>query len=318
MFHLNVLTMTLIGTMLLGGSTALAQRFSASGFWPEIERTGARVVNLIGAMPAIIAQQSDTPAMLRCFGQIRMVHAVPFPQDLQEMWRNRFGVKVPGAKGYGMTEVFPITYSAPDEHAPPDSAGRINHEDLEVRVVDEHDDEVHRGDVGEVVCRPRRPHVMFQGYWRHPEATVEATRNLWFHTGDLGRFDEAGYFYFVDRKNDYLRRRGENISSHELESTYLAHPDIVDVAVHAVPSEVTEDDVKVTVVLRGNAVLEPAELFEWSKERVPYFALPRYIEFRSELPLSPLGRVHKHLLRREGCTPGTWDRETAGVSWERR
>lgn len=318
MFHLNVLTMSLIGTMLLRGKAALAQRFSASRFWPEIDRTGARVVNLIGAMPAIIAQQPDTPEMSRCFGQIRMVHAVPFPEDLQRLWRRRFGVAVPGAKGYGMTEVFPITYSAPNESAPPNSAGRINDEDLEVRIVDEQDRDAGRGEVGEVVCRPRRSNVMFQGYWRHPEATVEATRNLWFHTGDLGRFDDAGYFYFVDRKNDYLRRRGENISSYELESTYLVHPDIVDVAVHAVPSEVTEDDVKVTAVLRSEAVLAPSELFEWSKDRVPYYALPRYIEFRSELPLSPLGRVHKHLLRHEGCTATTWDRENAGVSWERR
>ena len=318
MFHLNVLSMTLIGTMLVGGSAALAQRFSASAFWPEIERTGARVVNLIGGLPAIIAQLPDTPEMTRCFGQIRMVHAVPFPADLQQVWRTRFGVKIAGAKGYGMTEVFPVTYSQPDDRAPAESAGRVDDDDLEVRIVDDHDCEVKTGEVGEVVCRPRRPNVMFQGYWRRPEATVEATRNLWFHTGDLGRFDEDGYFYFADRKNDYMRRRGENISSQELETTYMTHPDIVQVAVHAVPSELTEDDVKVTAVLRPDSVLTAAELFEWSKDRVPYFALPRYIEFRSELPISPLGRVHKYLLRAQGCTAETWDRESAAVSWERR
>jgi crotonobetaine/carnitine-CoA ligase len=318
MFHLNVLSMTLIGTMLVGGSAALAQRFSASGFWPEMERTGARVVNLIGGLPAIIAQLPDTPEMTRCFGQIRMVHAVPFPPDLQEVWRTRFGVKIPGAKGYGMTEIFPVTFSEPDDQAPPDSAGRVHDEDLEVRIVDDHDRELTNGEIGEVVCRPRRSNVMFQGYWRRPEATVEATRNLWFHTGDLGRFDESGYFYFADRKNDYMRRRGENISSQELETTYMTHPDIVQVAVHAVPSEFTEDDVKVTAVVSPDSGLTAAELFEWSKERVPYFALPRYIEFRSELPMSPLGRVHKYLLRAEGCTAATWDRESTAVSWERR
>lgn len=147
---------------------------------------------------------------------------------------------------------------------------------------------------------------------------MDATRNLWFHTGDLGRFDAAGYFYFADRKNDYLRRRGENISSQELEATFLAHDDIVAAAVHAVPSELTEDDVKITAVLRRGARLTPDELFEWCKERVPYFALPRYIEFRDGLPVSPLGRVHKHLLRDQGCTPTTWDRDAAGASWERR
>lgn len=318
MFHLNVLSMTLIGTMMLGGAAALAQRFSASGFWPEIERTGARVVNLIGGLPAIIAQGADTPEMKRCYGQIRMVHAVPFPESLQQVWRERFGVKIPGAKGYGMTEVFPVTLQEPDESAPADSAGRFNSDDLEVRIVDDHDNDVPVGDVGEVICRPRRKNVMFQGYWRRPEATVEATRNLWFHTGDLGRVDAAGHFYFADRKNDYMRRRGENISSQELEITYAGHPDINQVAVHAVPSDVTEDDVKVTAVLHAESTLTPAALFEWSKERVPYFALPRYIEFRPELPVSPLGRIHKYLLREQGCTPSTWDREEAGASWDRR
>ncbi|WP_329780480.1 AMP-binding protein [[Mycobacterium] nativiensis] len=318
MFHLNVLSMTLIGTMMLGGTAALAKRFSASGFWPEIERTGARVVNLIGGLPAIIAQGPDTPEMKRCFGQIRMVHAVPFPETVQRVWRERFGVESPGAKGYGMTEVFPVTFQEPDDSAPPESAGKFNSEDLEVRIVDERDNDVPIGEVGEVICRPRRNNVMFQGYWRRPEATVEATKNLWFHTGDLGRIDGDGFFYFADRKNDYMRRRGENISSQEVEVTYMGHPDITEVAVHAVPSEVTEDDVKVTAVLRPESELTPAELFEWSKDRVPYFALPRYIEFRTELPVSPLGRIHKYLLRDEGVTPDTWDREQAGVSWERR
>ena len=318
MFHLNVLSMTLIGTMLVGGSAALAQRFSASRFWPEIERTGAKVVNLIGGLPAIIAQLPDTPEAARCFGQIRMVHAVPFPAALQDVWRRRFGVEIPGALGYGMTEVFPITFAEPDVHAPLESAGRVNSEDLEVRIVDDEDNEVCPGEIGEVVCRPRRNNVMFKGYWRRPSATLEATRNLWFHTGDLGRFDDEGFFFFVDRKNDYMRRRGENISSQELEATYLTHPDISAVAVHAVASEVTEDDVKVTAVLRDGSALTPIELFEWSKDRVPYFALPRYIEFRSQLPMSPLGRVHKYQLRDEGCTTTTWDREVAAVSWERR
>jgi carnitine-CoA ligase len=317
MFHLNVLAMSLLGTMLVGGTAALAPRFSVSRFWPEIERTGARVVNLIGGLPAMLANQPDTAEMLRCRGQIRMVHSVPFPPELQAVWRDRFGVEIAGAKGYGMTEVFPITYQAGGEEAPPGSSG-VPSEDFEVRIVDDDDVEMPVGAVGEVVCRPRRSNVMFKGYWNRPDATVEATRNLWFHTGDLGRIDALGYFWFEDRKHDYLRRRGENISSQELESTFLAHPAIEQVAVHAVPSPLTEDDVKVTAVLGAGAELTPEALFEWSKDRVPYFALPRYIEFRSALPLSPLGRVHKYQLRDEGCTPTTWDRETAGVAWERR
>jgi crotonobetaine/carnitine-CoA ligase len=159
---------------------------------------------------------------------------------------------------------------------------------------------------------------MFSGYWKRPESLIEATRNLWFHTGDLGRFDERGFFYFIDRKKDYLRRRGENISSLEMEDTYLAHPDIAEVAVHAVVSELNDEDVKVTAVLRPGSSLSHPELFEWSKDRVPYYALPRYIEFRDELPRSAFSRVHKYQLRDEGCTPQTWDREREDVTWERR
>jgi crotonobetaine/carnitine-CoA ligase len=317
MFHLNVLAMTVLATMLVGGTAALAPRFSLSRFWPEIERTGARVVNLIGALPVLIAQQPDSDASRRCFGQIRMVHSVPFPPALQDEWRTRFGVESPGATGYGMTEAFPITYLAVDEVAPPGSAGRVS-PDFEVRIVDDDDEDVAPGLPGQIVCRPRRPHVMFTGYWRRPEATLEATRNLWFHTGDIGRFDADGNLWFVDRKHDYLRRRGENISSQELEATFLDHPAIAQVAVHAVPSPMTEDDVKVTAVLHPDAAVSPEELFDWAKEHVPYFALPRYIEFRTELPVTPVGRVHKVTLREQGCTPDTWDREAAGATWERR
>jgi crotonobetaine/carnitine-CoA ligase len=144
------------------------------------------------------------------------------------------------------------------------------------------------------------------------------TRNLWYHTGDLGRFDADGFFYFVDRKKDYLRRRGENISSQEQERIYLSHPDIHEVAVHAVLSEHAEDDVKVTAVRVEGSTLTEAELFEWARERVPYYALPRYIEFRETLPRSVLNRILKYRLRDEGFTPQTWDRERENVTWDRR
>ena len=173
--------------------------------------------------------------------------------------------------------------------------------------------------VGEVVVRPRRRNVMFDGYWKRPEATVEATRGLWFHTGDLAAIDEQGYFHFRDRKADSLRRRGENISSLEIEAVLNGHPEIEQAVVHAVPSELTEDEIKVTAVPVPGATLREVDLFEWCKDRVPYFALPRYIELRERLPVSAVGRVHKFELRQEGVTPATWDREAApGVTWVRR
>jgi crotonobetaine/carnitine-CoA ligase len=171
---------------------------------------------------------------------------------------------------------------------------------------------------GEVVVRPNLPNIMFQGYWRRPEATVAAMRNQWFHTGDIGRFDGDGFFYFVDRKKDYLKRRGENISSYEMEVAIKAHPAIQEVAVHAVPSKLGDDDVKVTVVLKaGHAVVE-ADLCLWIAERVPYFAVPRYIEFRRELPKNPQDKVLKYQLRQEGVTPATWDLESSGLRLEKR
>jgi crotonobetaine/carnitine-CoA ligase len=156
------------------------------------------------------------------------------------------------------------------------------------------------------------------GYWRRPEETLKLLRNLWFHTGDIGKFDDEGFFYFVDRKKDYLRRRGENISSFEMESAFAAHPDIAEVAVHAVPSDKGEDDVKVTAVLRPEASLAHEALFRWSADKVPYYALPRYIEFRNSLPKNPQGRVLKYLLRDEGKTASTWDLESTDIKVAKR
>jgi crotonobetaine/carnitine-CoA ligase len=141
---------------------------------------------------------------------------------------------------------------------------------------------------------------------------------MWFHTGDIGKFDDDGFFYFVDRKKDYLRRRGENISSFEMESAFAQHPDIAEVAVHAVPSDKGEDDVKVTAILREGATLTAEALFHWSTNAVPYYALPRYIEFRTTLPKNPQGRILKYELRDEGKTANTWDLEDTDIKVAKR
>src|SRR5262249_37581625 len=152
---------------------------------------------------------------------------------------------------------------------------------------------------------------MFEGYWGRPEATVETSRNWWYHTGDIGRLDEDRYLFFVDRKADYLRRRGENISSYEVERILLRHGALADVAVHAVESELTEDDLKITATLADGHHVTEEELFRWCIDELPYFAMPRYIEFRHALPRSPVGRVLKRELRAEG--PGAaWDADASG------
>ena len=317
LFHLNALAATVAASILIGGSASIYSRFSLSNFWPEMERTGARVVNLVGAMIPLIAGMNDTPEMLACKGQIRAVLGIPFSPEAMVIWRDRFGVEKAYAPAYGLTETGMIIESPAAEEPPPGSSGRCS-PDFDVRIVDEADVEVQDGTVGEVVVRPLRPNVMFSGYWKRPEATIQVTRNLWFHTGDLGKFDRDGWFYFVDRKKDYLRRRGENISSVEVERTFQQHPDVEEVAVHSVRSDLSEDEVKVTVVLRPGSPLTEDQLCRWSAERLPYFAVPRYVEFRKGLPKNLVERILKYQLREEGCTETTWDREAAGLTLEKR
>jgi len=194
----------------------------------------------------------------------------------------------------------------------------VNDEFWDIRIFDDDDNELPPNTRGEIVGRPKKANVMFDGYWGRPEATLEMYRNLWFHSGDYGKVDEDGYLYFLDRKADYMRRRGENVSSYELEVVYAKHPAVRDVAVHAVPSEQLEDDIKVTLELREGATATAEEIFVWSVDQVPYFALPRYVEIREELPRTPLGKVQKRELREEGVTPATWDFEKSGIKVARR
>jgi crotonobetaine/carnitine-CoA ligase len=317
LFHFNAWACTVVATAMLRSSASIASRFSVSGFWADIERTGARSATLLGPMVSLLARADDSPEMSRCRGQLRIAQSSPFPPHIATVWRERFGVELAGSNAFGLTECCLTTHYPLDRPAPPGSSGRLN-DDFDVRIFDEHDNEVPAGESGEIVIRPKRPHVMFEGYWKRPEATASLLRNLWFHTGDIGRFDADGFFYFVDRKKDYLRRRGENISSFEMETAFLAHPDISEVAVHAVHSDVTEDDVKVTAVLVAGSTLTETELCTWSTDKLPYFAVPRYIEFRAELPKNPVGRVLKYVLRDEGKTERTWDRESAGIAISKR
>jgi crotonobetaine/carnitine-CoA ligase len=248
---------------------------------------------------------------------LRLLAAVPLPVEVDSVVRERFAVET-FSGAYGVTEASLVSWQPPGTTNRPNAAGLINDEYFDTRVFDDDDGEVPRGVEGEIVLRPKRPHVMFEGYWGRPEATVETSRNWWYHTGDVGRIDEEGYLYFVDRKADYLRRRGENISSFEIERVLMSHGGLADVAVHAVPSELTEDDLKITATIKEESSITEEELFRWCVDQLPYFAMPRYIEFRDQLPRSPVGRVLKRELRAEGVTAATWDAEKAGVSYEKR
>jgi carnitine-CoA ligase len=212
---------------------------------------------------------------------------------------------------YGMTEAFPLAVWGVEDDAEPGSAGHTSPL-FDVRIFDDDDAEVPEGQPGEIVCRPRARHVMFEGYHRNPAATAGQWRNGWFHTGDFGRIDATGNLFFVDRKKDAMRRRGENISSYEVEQSVQRHPAVAEVAAHAVPSPVGEDDVKICVI--AGEPVTPEELLQHCIERMPSFAVPRYIELVDDLPRNAVGRVLKYVLRERGVTPGTWDREESALA----
>lgn len=316
LFHLAALTVCVVGTLLVGGRASIGRRFSVSGFWPEIKRTGATIISVLGSLATLIANAKDHPDQVG--HSLRVCMAVPMPPQTEKAWRERFNCAT-WAGGYGLSEASLIATLPADEIGKPGSPGKPNTHEFEVQIVDENDFEVASGAVGEIVVRPKIPNVMFTGYFRRPQDTLAVMRNMWLHTGDLGRLDEDGFLFFVDRKKDYMRRRGENISSFELEKTFQNHEAIKDVAVHSVLSPMGEDDVKVTAILRDGVTLSEEELCAWAVKHLPYFAVPRYIEFRKgDLPRTPSGKVLKYQLREEGKTPTTWDREASGFTFERR
>jgi crotonobetaine/carnitine-CoA ligase len=322
LFHYNALVTAVLGPVLFGGRAAVYRKFSVSQFWPEMNRTGATITSTLGTMAYLLAHDEDRPEMPRSGAPqanrtLRLMGAAPLPVEVDRILKQRFGFDT-FSGAYGVTEASLISWQPAGVQNKPNAAGMINEAYFDVRIFDEDDNELPQGSEGEIVIRPKRPNVMFEGYWGRPEATVATSRNWWYHTGDVGRIDEDDYLYFVDRKADYLRRRGENISSFEVERILMRHGALADVVVHAVPSKLTEDDLKITATLQTGARVSEADLFRWCIDQLPYFALPRYIEFRRELPRSPVGRVLKRVLREQGATPQTWDAETSGITYERR
>ena len=225
----------------------------------------------------------------------------------------RFGVSVYSI--YNMTELCcPVMTTVP--MTVPGSCGRVR-PGCEIRIVDENDCEVPAGAVGQFVVRSDTPWAMNHGYHKEPEATARAWRNGWFHTGDAGRADADGNLYFIDRLKDTIRRRGENISSLEVEIEVAAHPAVREAAVVPVPSELGEDEVMAVVSLRPGRRLDPAELLVFLQPRLAHFMIPRYVRIGDALPKTPTEKVEKHRLRADGITAESWDREAAGIRVKR-
>jgi crotonobetaine/carnitine-CoA ligase len=239
---------------------------------------------------------------------VRLALAPGASEAHYEQFEARSGIRI--VDGFGSTESNFVICTSPSDRKP-GWMGKVA-DGFEARVVDAHDNEVPHGTAGELVLRHREPFAFALGYFGMPQKTVEAWRNLWFHTGDRVLRDEQGYFKFLDRLKDSIRRRGENISSYEVEQTLGAHPAVEHVAVYAVPSELAEDEVMCAVVLRAGSDLAPLELIQWCEPRLSYFAIPRYVRLVADLPKTENGKVKKYMLRAEGVTADAWDLAHSG------
>jgi len=309
-FHAMGLLLQFASCLIYGSSVHVIRRFSATSWLDDIRASGATLTYGLGVIPEFIFRQPETPHDTD--HKLRMMLAVPIGEDWGAAFENRFGLRL--IQAYGMTECNIPTYGKMKDPVMAGCAGYVDDDFFEVRIVDaETDEEVATGEIGEIVVRPLQPSCFMQGYFRMPERTVEAWRNLWFHTGDAGRVDEAGRLFFIDRIKDCIRRRGENISAFEVEQVINGHPDVAESCVIGVRDSEAggEEEVKACIVVRGNGP-EPTSILDWCVARMPRYAVPRYIEFVAELDKTPTGKLRKQDLRDAGLTPETWDRESVG------
>ncbi len=297
LFHGNAQFLAAYPALLAGARFVLREKFSASGWVRQLRECGATVTNFVGVMMDWTWKQpprdDDADHRLRC------VFAAPTASSIVDGFRQRFGVEA-FVESFGLTETSMPFLSPYGVARPPGAAGLLVEDYFEVRLVDpETDAEVPVGEVGELVVRTKLPWTMCVGYYGMPEKTAEAQRNLWFHTGDALRRDEHGWYYFVDRFKDAIRRRGENISSYEVEQAVLGHAAVIECAAVAAPaaSEAGEDEVAVFVVLGPGAEASVDELRAWCDQRLPAFARPEFVEIVEALPLTPSGKVRKIELR---------------------
>lgn len=305
LFHTNALS-TFFQALLTGSTLYVEKRFSASGFLSSLERSGATVTYLLGAMVPILlstpASESDTSH------RIRTILAPGVPSDAADKFAQRFGTTL--IDGFASTESNFVIGSPAGERRS-GTMGRVR-PGFHARVVDDYDNEVPPGTPGELVLRADEPFSFSTGYFGMPEKTVEAWRNMWLHTGDRVERDADGYFRFKDRIKDVIRRRGENISSYEVEQALIRHPAVQNAAVFPVKSDLAEDEVMAAVVLREGASLTAPELLDHCQPLISYFAIPRFVDFVTTLPMTENGKVKKFQLREKGITPTAWDREQHG------
>lgn len=305
-FHGNVLFTTILPGFLSGSRVTLAPRFSASRFWSDVVTAGATALSLLGSMIPILWRRERTEDERR--HSVRLALVIPRPSKYLDQFENRFGIDT--TELYGLTDAGNVLAVPPGEDRR-GACGKVV-SSWEAQLVNDDDSPVPDGQVGELVLRPRHPSITQLGYWGREDATVEAWRNLWMHTGDYLRRDSHGWFYFEHRAHDVVRRFGENISATEVEETLLEHPMVQEVAVFAVPSDLAEDEVMAAVVLKPGTRPDPSSLVDHCQASLPYFAVPRYFDFVPSIPKTSTEKVQRAVLRNRGVTNSTWDRGPTG------
>ncbi|WP_412520841.1 AMP-binding protein [Actinomadura madurae] len=304
LFHADATIFTVAPSLTCGATAALEKRFSASRFWDQARAHGATVFDFMGATLTMLYKQAPSPNDRR--HTLRLGWGVPLPEWAPD-FEQRFGVEL--IEVYGLTDAGIVLYNRPGEPRRPGSCGRAV-PPFEVRLQDGHGFETTPGETGEICIRASEPGMLLTEYLGMPQETLEAFRDLWLHTGDLARQDEDGFFYFVGRSKDIIRRRGENIAAGDVEAVLVQHPAIREVAAIGVPSPLTEEDLKVCVVVQPGHTLSPQDLLRYATAHLPRHMVPRYLEIYPTLPRTPTEKVAKYLLKQRPFSDSTIDLDT--------
>ena len=312
LFHMNPQGYYVMGSLAANASIVMVDQFSASLFWKQVHQYGVTCLILHVGIVDILKSRPDQ--------EFIPGHSVRVGYRLDAPFMKRFQVPC-SVVGYGSTEAgalvcmnryrLPLT---PEEESLPHLSNVCGkpRDDMELRIGDEEDNELPPGQTGEIFVRPKKPHVIFDGYYKDPQKTAEAFRDLWFHTGDLGFLDAEGKLHFVERKGESLRVRGEWVFIQGVEKVLKSHPGVNDCAVVGIPGKIGGNEIKAVIEPRPGARIEPEEILSFCEGKLAYFMIPRYIEFVPELPKTEAaGRVRKNELKASGLS-NAWDREAAG------
>lgn len=311
LFHVNAQQTTVMGTLLSETDFAMEKWFSVSEYWDQIRKYDATIFNYIGTMISVLFNQEPQPDDADIPAEYGIGAAAP--ADIIEDFEDRFDVRL--LEGYGLTESGTAACINQLDARRVGSIGKpLSY--VQMDVFDDQDRSVDSGVEGEIVIRPTRSNSMMQEYYKKPEKTAETFQNLWIHTGDIGYKDEDGYLYFVDRKAYAIRRRGENVSSFEVEAILEKYPAVQEAAVYSVPSELGEDEVAAQVILKEGEEVEPLNLIKHCEQSMAYFKVPRYLKFADSFPKTATERVEKYKLEEEGVEDA-WDREEVGYELAR-